>query len=157
MEVTTHLAEDWVEDVGRCRYQEVPAAVSRSDPAPAGLGNTLGCGGERASFPAVPKWDGLMGVLQGEGHCSSKSSSIRSVMLLKAPQEYSECFLPERSASYLFIYLYGSGVGFATNCSISPVIFSTLGCQKYIQPHSKRKALFLAMLQIEIAFFHRFP
>lgn len=53
-------------------------------------------------------------------------------MVCKAHQEYPD-LLPERFDSCLFIYLYGSGVGFATNCSISPVAASSLGCQKYVR------------------------
>lgn len=79
-------------------------------------------------------------------------------MVLKACQEYSECLLLERFASYLLIYLYVSEVGFVTNCNISHVATGGLGCQKYIRPCSKGKALFLGMLQIEIeGFFHHFP
>lgn len=73
-------------------------------------------------------------------------------MLLKAHQEYS-MFASREICCYALIYLYRSGVGFATKCSISPITASTLGCQKYVRPHSKGKALFLGMLQIEIAFF----
>lgn len=91
-----------------------------------------------------------------ESLCSKKSSSVRSVMVFKAHQEYSDLF-PERFDSYLFIYLYGSGVEFATNCSISPVAASSLGCQKYLRPCSKGRALFLGMLQMETAFFLPFP
>lgn len=83
----------------------MPAAISRSDPALAGLGNTLECGGESlllcSSQMGWADW-----CCKGEGHCSRKSSSVMNVMVLKAHQEYSECLLPERFASYPFIYLY---------------------------------------------------